>query len=35
MNIANSVGCYAREPILIIEEYDHWKTKMVNNLKCK
>ena len=28
MQIVNRVGCPSRAPLLVIEEYDHWKVRM-------
>ena len=27
MQIANSVGCPTRAQLLVVEEYEHWKSK--------
>ena len=35
VSIANSVGSSMKAPILVIEEYDHWKTRMTFHLKRK
>lgn len=28
MKIANNMGCPTRTPLLVVEEYDHWKMRM-------
>ena len=33
MHIANSVGCHTRAPLLVIEEYSHWKIRMERFLR--
>ena len=35
MQIANSVGCPTRAPLLVVEEYDHWKVIMERFLLAK
>ena len=35
MQIANSVGGLIRAPLLVVEEYDHWKVRMERFLLAK
>ena len=35
MQIANSMGCPTHAPLLVVEEYDHWKVRMERLLHCK
>ena len=35
MQIANSVGGPTRAPLLVVEEYDHWKVRMERFLLAK
>ena len=28
MKITNSIGCRSHAPLLVVEEYDHWKVRM-------
>ena len=35
MQIANSAGCPTRSPVLVVEEYDHWKVRMERFLHGK